>query len=197
MAGTPNRGSSWFGIPANHLYIERQFDKRPDKLHFSENIFFFAFAESPQMQAHVFKASMMMLFILASCKQRDIVIDVARQSSDLMNCTKIFGYSVKKLEEENEILIQTGIFYANGDGEDKPAAIMKVNNTDRVLYLITEKAISGEKTEVYEGDGYCLSLRYIERLKANGIYFDGRCRIRKGITISEYKIEGQPNIHNY
>jgi len=149
------------------------------------------------MQANVFKTSLMLLFVLASCKQRDIVMDVYRQSSDLMNCTKVFGYSVKKIEAENELLIQTGIFYGTGDALDRQAAIIKVGNIERVLFQDTEKAISGERTEVYEGDGYSLSLRYVEKLRGNGIYYDGYCRIRKGITISEYKIEGQPNIHNY
>ena len=152
---------------------------------------------APQMQPYIFKAAMLLFIILASCKQRDIAIEVTRHSSELMNCTKIFGYSVKKLDEENEILIQTGIFYTPGGGDDRPAAIVKINNTDRVLYLVTEKAISGEKTEVYEGEGYYLSLRYFENNKGNSTYYDGRCRIRKGLTISEYKIEGQPNIHNY
>jgi len=145
----------------------------------------------------MFKAATVLFLIFASCNERDIAMEVTRQSSDMMNCTRIFGYSVKKLEEENEILIQTGKYYASGGEEDRQAAIIKVNGVDHVLYLLTEKAISGEETEVYDGDGYSLSLRYQQKERGNSIYYDGHCRIRKGIIISEYKIEGQPNFYNY
>ena len=149
------------------------------------------------MRLLTIKAAVMLLICLISCKQRDITIDVVRQSSDLMNCTKVFGYSAKKIEEENEILIQTGVFYAAGEGDDRQAAIIKVNHAERVLYLVVEKSISGEKTELYEGEGYSLALKYIEKPVGNHVIYDGRCRIRKGLVISEYNIEGEPNIHNY
>ena len=134
----------------------------------------------------------MLFLVIASCKQRDIVIDVTRQSSDLMKCTKVFGYTVNKIVEGNELLVQTGMFNISGNRQEKQAAIVRINNIDRVLSLETAKAISGEKTEVYDGDGYSLSIRYVEKQKGNGIYYDGHCRIRKGITITDYKIEGQP-----
>jgi hypothetical protein len=144
------------------------------------------------MKTLAFKASLMLFLIIGSCKQRDVVIDVTRQTPDLIKCTKVFGYSLNKIISGNELLVQTGMFNASANGEDKPAAVVRINNSDRVLYLETEKAISGEKTEVYGGDGYSLSLRYIEKQKGNDVYYDGYCRLRKGLTITDYKIEGQP-----
>lgn len=135
--------------------------------------------------------------MLASCHHHDIKLGVVRQSSQLMNCTKIFGNSVKKLQEENEILIQTGIFYGAKEDEDKEAAIVKIGGAERVLYLTRLSVISGEKSEVYEGDGYWLSIKYVEQKKGEATYYVGRCRVRKGLIISEYEIEGIPNIHDY
>ena len=149
------------------------------------------------MRAHIFKISVVLLFVVTSCKQRDIPVEVVRRSSDFINCTKIFGYSVKKLEEENEILIQTGTFYGPAEEEDREAAIVKINGADKILYLTAHSAISGEKIELYQGDGYALSIKYIEKKKGGVTWYEGRCRIRKGIVISEYELEGMPNVHDY
>ena len=134
---------------------------------------------------------------MASCQYRSIKLEVIRHSSDLMECTKIFGNSLKKIDEENEMLIQTGTYYGLNDSDDRQAAIVKIDHTEKTLYLTAEMTISGETTEVYKNDEYSLSLKYTEKKVGDNISYVGACRIKKGILMSEYPLVGTPNIHNY
>jgi len=130
--------------------------------------------------------------------KQDISLQVVRQSSGLIHCSEIFGSSIKKLEEENEIFIQTGTMDTADEQAPSAVAVIKVNNRDITLYLQRAFTDSDQVTEEYAGEDYSLNLHYHETEKLNNrIAFEGYCTIKNKDLRSEYGMEGMPNIHDY
>ena len=132
--------------------------------------------------------------------KQEIPLQVVRQSSGLIHCYAVFGYSIKKLEEENEILIQLGTMDTADNQPTKALAVIKTRDSERTLYLVNSRGDrKGEipvTIEEYSGEGYRLVLSYSER-PVKGIDYDASCIISKGKLKSEYKLEGKPNIYGY
>jgi len=141
------------------------------------------------------KNLLLCLFItvcLSSCSHREIQLDAVRQSSDLLHCYKVYGSSFKSIEEENEIIIQTGEIDTTDEQKPITAAIVNIKNTEVVLNLSGTKMLDGKIIEQYRNNEYTLVLSYSEESK--GIY-KGLCTISSGKLMSVYNITGINNVH--
>ena len=131
--------------------------------------------------------------------KQDIVLEVVRQSSNLLECTEIIGNSIKKLDEENEILIQIGVVDTNSDVTPRKAAVIKVKNKEIFLYQHKDINFKKVKTSIYEGEGYKLTLSYENYQDENyhAIFSQVNCIIETKTLKSQYQLKGMPNGGNY
>ena len=135
-----------------------------------------------------------LLITLGSCSQPEIPLDTIRETSVLLHCDKVYGTSAKKIEEENEIIIQTGKIDTTDEHPPINAAIIKVKSIEVVLNQLKTYKLKESIVEEYSGDNYVLTISYEE--KGRGI-FEGSCTITKGKLKSMYDIVGITNTHRY
>ena len=139
--------------------------------------------------------STFVLFQLASCTRQDISLQVVRETSELIHAKIYYGTSFKRLDEENEILIQTGLIDTTDEHPPIDVAIIHVNNKEIVLTRSKEIQSADLNTKEYRGEGYHLILTFSKSLEDNITVYEGKCIISKGNLKSDYKIVGRHDLH--
>jgi hypothetical protein len=143
---------------------------------------------------YLFSFLLILTISLQSCSTQEIPLDIVRQSSELIHSDKIFGTSLKKIEEENEILLETGNIDTTDEHAPIYSALIKVQNVEIILNLVKSYMADDRQVEEYTSNGYKLVLSY---KKGNENEFDGKCTITSGKLKSTYNLVGVNNTHLY
>ena len=130
------------------------------------------------------------LIIFISCSSPEIRLDIVRESSNLITCYKVYGTSLKKIEEENDILVQTGQIDTTTEQPPINVAVIKVNNNEIILTLVNETKTNNRIIEEYSGHNYNLIL---DCTKDNAVNYTGSCTISTTQLKSTYHIVGTIN----
>ena len=119
-------------------------------------------------------------------------LDPVRQSSNILTCQKTFATSIKSLEEENEILLQTGIVDTSDEVQPVQSAIISINKTEIILNLESAHNKNDERVELYKSKGYVLTLTYKEsKNKFGNSIYEGHAEITDSNVSESYSLEGK------
>ncbi|RFZ84067.1 hypothetical protein DYU05_00040 [Mucilaginibacter terrenus] len=133
------------------------------------------------------------LGVLTSC-ERYIKLEVSHETSELLNCDKVFAGTRKSIVELNEFLIQTGTIDTIED-RSAYAAIIRINGKEVILDLKRIKqSIDGSTAETFTGHNYTLELYYQKRRIHSAEFFEGFAIVKCGKIATRYEVAGINNI---
>jgi hypothetical protein len=131
--------------------------------------------------------------VLAACRNHtDIVLQKVTQSSNGMECDKVFSADRKSIVEMNEILMQTGTV-DSAEYAGIRSAIIHVGNKEEVLKLQKNETHGSTVTEVYIGDGYKVILNYETQQSGYITGYKGNLEVWKGKLYTKMDVEGLVN----
>ena len=114
-----------------------------------------------------------------------------KQSVHILSCEKVFAEDLKRMDEENEILLQTGILDTTNEHPPLRVAIVYVGKN--MVTLIFEKSYKSgaEISEVYKAEGYNLRLTYEEtKNKYGNPIYNGTFVVETAKSKSEFDVMG-------
>lgn len=110
----------------------------------------------------------------------------------MLKCEKIFGHTLKAIEEENEILLQTGVIDTTDESPPIKTAIVHINNREVLLTFVKSEPMSTEANEIYKGNGYTLTLKYVEKQSQFGApFYNGKILIEDFVPKTEVEVSGR------
>lgn len=135
-------------------------------------------------------ALILSLTCLTGCTPlHDIELEKVHQTSNRLNCNKVFANSRKDIVELNEILVQTGSI-DTVENAALIAAVIHVKGKELFLNQVSAVSQHGEFTETYAGKGYKLELRYQAETVNNSVTYWGTCQLWNGKLHTKFKVEG-------
>jgi hypothetical protein len=131
-----------------------------------------------------------MIICCTSCSQKSIELGIVRHSSDLLHCEKVFGYSIKRLREKNEILLQTG--YVDTTTETKPFETAIINYKQNEIVMVLNRRTENQNmvTESYSNDTFNIRLTYSKETIHQSSIYKGTFVIQLNHLESTYSVEG-------
>ena len=126
---------------------------------------------------------------LAGCLTNGIQLEKVYQTSDRLECQKVFSTTRKQIVELNEMLIQTGTTEAPDDRTIN-AAVIHVKGREILLNRLSVVKLGDSYKELYTGEGYKLALNYqLENLQ-NSITYKGYCELWQDKLYTKINVEG-------
>ncbi|HLK29257.1 MAG TPA: hypothetical protein VKT28_11820 [Puia sp.] len=117
-----------------------------------------------------------------------------RGTSELIHARLCYGNNAKKLYEENEILIQTGLIDTTDEQPPIDAAIIKIDNKEIILTKMKETKSGNLNIKEYAGEQYHLTITDSEKKEDNETMYESDCIVTIGNLKSEYKLTGRYNL---
>jgi hypothetical protein len=138
-----------------------------------------------------FSFILLLLGLICSCSNSPNIQKV-RESSDLLNCEKVFADNSDVIDERNEIILQTGVIDTTDEQPPIKTAIMNIDNKEVILTLKKSYSEKDILVEIYVGDNYNLTLSYKNQKNENGAtLFIGKFVIENDKYKKEFNIEGR------
>jgi len=119
-------------------------------------------------------------------------LQVVRESSNLLKCEKIFADNLAAIDENNEILLQTGVVDTTDEHPPIRTAIIHID--DKEVFLIFERSgmKNAEISEVYKGGGYKLTLTYEQGSSKYGrTIYNGKFLVEGTASVIEHEVAGR------
>jgi hypothetical protein len=134
-------------------------------------------------------ACFLVLIYLAGCHTNGIQLEKVYQTSDRLECHKVFSVTRKQIVELNEILIQTGTTEAP-DNRTINAAVIHVKGREILLNRLSVVKSGDKFKELYTGEGYKLALNYQLKKLQNSITYKGYCELWQDKLYNKINVEG-------
>jgi hypothetical protein len=126
------------------------------------------------------------------CSNKDLNIENVNRSSDLIKCEKIFGSSLKDLEENNNILLQTGLLDTTTEHSPVQCADILIDKKEIILPLKSTKVVDDVTSEEFSDKFYKLTLISTKKQNKNGAdFYTGKFTITNFRETKTFEIEGR------